>query len=134
MTKHSARILRVAYNNAHRNILKLHMRCSASQMFADTNLLNFEALMRKMSNAFINRLISSDNAIIKVLLDNMVARARMWEYWYSIYVYYTRLPEPSFGYFILIVFICFIQIYFYSYFIFHIHICFIFTKSIYMFI
>ena len=84
MTKHSTRILRVAYNNAHRNILKLHMKCSASQMFADNNLLNFEALMRKMSNAFINRLISSDNAIIKVLLDNMVARARMWEYWYSI--------------------------------------------------
>ena len=43
-----------------------------------------EALMRKMSNTFISRLISSDNAIIKVLLDNMVARERMWEYWYSI--------------------------------------------------
>ena len=64
-------------------ILKLHIRCSASQMFADNNLLNFEALMRKMSNTFINRLISS-NFIIKVLLDNMVARERMWEYWYSI--------------------------------------------------
>ena len=53
-------------------------------MFADNNLLNFEALMRKMYNTFINRLISSDNATIKVLLDNMVARERMWEYWYSI--------------------------------------------------
>ena len=84
MTKHSARILRVAYNNAHRKILKLHMKCNASQMFVDNNLLNFEALMRKMSNTFISRLISSDNAIIKVLLDNMVARERMWEYWYSI--------------------------------------------------
>ena len=42
MTKHSARKLRVAYNNAHRKILKLHMRCRASQMFADNNLLNFE--------------------------------------------------------------------------------------------
>ena len=84
MTKHSARILRVAYNNAHTKILKLLMTCSASQMFADNNLLNFEALMRKMSNTFINRLISSDNAIIKVLLDNLVARERIWEYWYSI--------------------------------------------------
>ena len=53
-------------------------------MFADNNLLNFEAFMRKMSNIFNNRLISSYNAIIKVLLDNMVARERMWEYWYSI--------------------------------------------------
>ena len=47
------------------------MRCTASQMFADNNLLNFEALMRKMSNTFINRLISSDH--VKVLLDNMIA-------------------------------------------------------------
>ena len=36
--------------------------------------------MRKMSKTFINRLISSDNAIIKVLMENMVARDRMWEY------------------------------------------------------
>ena len=84
MTKHSARMLRVAYNNAHRKILKLHMRCSANQMFADNNLLNFEALMHKMSNTLFYRLISSDNAIIKVLLDNMVAKEIMWEYWYSI--------------------------------------------------
>ena len=84
MTKHSARILRVIYNNAHRKMFNLHMRCSASQMFADNNRLNFEALMRKMPNTFINRLISSDNAIIKVFLDNMVARERMWEYLYSI--------------------------------------------------
>ena len=84
MTKHSARILRVAYNNSHRKILKHHMRCSASQVFADNNLLNFEALMLKMSNNLINHLISSYNAIIKVLLDNMVARERMWKYWYSI--------------------------------------------------
>ena len=81
MTRDSARILRVAYYSAHRKILKLHMSCSASQMFADNTLLNFEALMRKMSNTFIDRLNSSDNAIIKVLLDNMVARERMWEYW-----------------------------------------------------
>ena len=47
------------------------MRCSASQMFVDNNLLNFEALMGKMSNTFMNR--SSDNAILKVLLGNMVA-------------------------------------------------------------
>ena len=132
MTKHSARILRVSYNNAHRKILKLHMRCSASQMFADNNLLNFEALMRKMSNTFISRLISSDNAIIKVLLDNMVARER--ECGNIGTVYYTRVPQPSFGYFMLIVSICSIQIYFYSYFTFKLRICFMFTKSIYMFI
>ena len=62
ITRHSARMLRVAYNNAHGTVLKLHMRSSASQMFTDNILLNFEALMRIMCNTFINRLISSDNA------------------------------------------------------------------------
>ena len=46
MTKHFTMKLRVAYNNAHRKILKLHMRCSASQMYVDNKLLNFEALIR----------------------------------------------------------------------------------------
>ena len=77
MTKHSARMLRVAYNNAHRKIWKLHTRCSASQMFTDNNLLNFEALMRKC-------LTLLSIAQFQVLLDNMVVRERMWEYWYSI--------------------------------------------------
>ena len=49
-------------------------------MLADDNLLKFEALMRKMAYTFINRLTLSDKAIIKVLLGNMVARERMWEY------------------------------------------------------
>ena len=33
MTKHSTMKLRVAYNTAHRNIPKLHMKYSASQMY-----------------------------------------------------------------------------------------------------
>ena len=41
MTKQSTRILRFAYINAHRRILKLDMRCSASQMFADNDLFGF---------------------------------------------------------------------------------------------
>ena len=55
MTKHSTMKLRAAYNNAHRKILKLHMRCSASQMYVDNDLLNFEALMRIKTNAFISQ-------------------------------------------------------------------------------
>ena len=61
MTKYSARILRVAYNYAHRKILKLHMRCTASQ--------------KKVHHST---------------------------------AYYTRVPQLSFGYFMLSVLICFI--------------------------
>ena len=46
MTKRSTMKLRVSYNNVHRKILKLYMRCSAGQMDVDNNLLNFEALIR----------------------------------------------------------------------------------------
>ena len=63
----------------------------ARSMFADNNLLNFEALTRKMSNTFINRLMSSDNAIIKVLLDNMVAERECGNIGTA---YYTRVPSP----------------------------------------
>ena len=42
-----------------------------------TDLLNFDrALVRKMCNTFTNRLTLSDNAIIKVLVSNMVAREK----------------------------------------------------------
>ena len=71
------------------------MRCIASQMFADNNLLNFEALMRKMFNTFINRLISSDNAIIKVLLETWLHER---EYGNISIAYYTIVSQPSFGY------------------------------------
>ena len=84
MTKHSIRKLRVAYNNAHRKFLKLHMRCSACQMYVDNDLLNFEALIRKKTISFIFRYTVSDNAVIKALLDSMVARGKTWTYWYSI--------------------------------------------------
>ena len=83
MTKHSTMKLRVAYNNVHKNILKLHMRCSSSQMYVDNNLLNFEALIRIKINTFISRLTVSDNTIIEALLDNRATRVKIWNNWYS---------------------------------------------------
>ena len=78
MTKHSIRKLRVAHNNAHRKFLNLHIRCSASQMHVDNDLLNFEALIRKKTNSFIFRYTVSDNAVMKAFLDSMVARGKAW--------------------------------------------------------
>ena len=60
--------------------MKFHMRCRVSQMFTDNKFLNVETIMSKMSN-FMS---SSDNAIIQVLMGNIVARERMSEYWYGI--------------------------------------------------
>ena len=47
-------------------------------MYVDNNLFNFKALIRKKTNSFISRLTVPDNAIIKALLDNMVAREKTW--------------------------------------------------------
>ena len=61
---------------------------SASQMFVDNGLMNFEGLIRNLTNTFINRLTASGNGIVRALLDNMVARDSMWKYWYNTYKLY----------------------------------------------
>ena len=55
MTKRSIMKLKVACNNAHGTILKLHMVCSASQKYVDNDFINFEALIRNKTNTFISR-------------------------------------------------------------------------------
>ena len=51
----------------------------SKKLNCSNNIIHFEFLIRKMSNTFINRSTSSDNAIIKVFLRNMVAKEKMWE-------------------------------------------------------
>ena len=53
------------------------MRCGASQMYVDNNLLNFEALIRIKTDTFISPLTVSENTIIEALLDNRVARVKI---------------------------------------------------------
>ena len=45
--------------------------------------MNFEALIRKLTHTFINRVTVSGNAIVRAPLDNMVSRDNMWKYWYN---------------------------------------------------
>ena len=56
---------------------------SIMSMIIDNTLCN---------RTFIKHLTLSDNAIIKMLQGNMVAREGMWEYWYNI-LYYRASPE-----------------------------------------
>ena len=39
--------LRAAFNKAYRRVLNLHWRCSASAMYANFRIQNFEAVIRK---------------------------------------------------------------------------------------
>ena len=49
-------------------------------MYVDNDPLNFEDLTRKKTNTFTSRVTVSNNAIIKALLDNMVAREKTCAY------------------------------------------------------
>ena len=66
MSKQTFGKLRVAYNNAHRRIFNFN-----------NNVLNFEALMRKLAFTFISRISISANVIVKCLLNNTIARDLM---------------------------------------------------------
>jgi hypothetical protein len=66
--------VKVAYNNVFRCLFKLDRRCSASLMFTENNVLNFDALNRKCMFDFRSRILSSSNRIISELLSNFYVR------------------------------------------------------------
>ena len=62
--------LRVAYNNAFRIFMGLERDCSACGMFVRNTLPTFEALRRNQMYSFFSRLRSSDNQLIKAILNS----------------------------------------------------------------
>ena len=56
--------LRVAFNNAYRRVLGQPWRCSATTMYANFGINNFEATIRKLTFGFIQRLATSTNSLI----------------------------------------------------------------------
>ena len=57
----------VAYNDLYRKILHVSRRSSASEMFVQNNIPNFESLLRKETFSFTSRLKCSSNAIISTI-------------------------------------------------------------------
>ena len=66
--------LRVAFNNAYRRILGQPWRCSASAMYA-----NFEAIIRKSTYGFIQRLAKSTNLLIVTIEKSWIVRIDIWK-------------------------------------------------------
>ena len=76
--------IRVAYNNVYRKILGFCARDSASNMFVTNNINNMEALIRKQTYNFIERLSSSDNKLICQLNHcTTVLFGCIWNNWYK---------------------------------------------------
>ena len=56
--------IRVAYNNFYRKLLHVTGRSSASAMFVENNIPNFECLIRRDIYSFTTRLKTSSNTLI----------------------------------------------------------------------
>ena len=71
--------IHVAYNNLYRKILHVSRRSSASKMFVDSNILNFEALLRKELFSFTSRLAVSTNSIIRAIENCWLKKYVIWK-------------------------------------------------------
>ena len=73
--------IRVAFNNAYRKIFGLPKRSSASTMYANNNICNFETTLRKNAFGFMQRLEQSTNTIITTLYQSWIVRFDIWNTW-----------------------------------------------------
>ena len=72
--------LRVAFNNAYRRVLNLPWRCSASAMYANNSIQNFEAVIRKSTYGFIQRLAISTNSLVMAIENSWIVRIDIWRF------------------------------------------------------
>ena len=74
----------VAYNNSFRRFVGYTYDSSASQMFLENNVHHFSVLRKKCLYNFMNRLIASDNIIIKhILASNVMFHSSFYKEWCS---------------------------------------------------
>ena len=82
--------LKVAYNNVFRSLFRLDRRASASMMFAENNVLNFESLVRRNVFSFMERIKTSQNTLIATVCASIAtSHGPLFEHWdrllYTIY-------------------------------------------------
>ena len=73
--------LRVAFNNAYRRVLGQPWRCSASAMYANSGINNFEATIKKSTFGFIQRLADSTNSLIMTIEKSWSVGIDIWNFW-----------------------------------------------------
>ena len=73
--------LHMAFNNAYRRVLSLPWRSSASAMYANFGIQNFEAVIRKSTFGFIQQLVKSTNSHIMAIEGSWIIRIDIWDFW-----------------------------------------------------
>ena len=75
------------FNNAYRRVLGLPWRFSASAMYANFGIQNFEAVIRKSTFGFTQRLAKSTNTLIMAIESSWIVRIDIWDFWQkSLYI------------------------------------------------
>ena len=82
-TKTQLNKLRITYNNALRRLFNRHPRCSASAMFANSNMPSLDEIRRKYMYRSLQRLNRTDNSILLCFIPstNMLTSS-IWRQWY----------------------------------------------------
>ena len=62
--------VKVGYNNVFRSLLNLDRRTSMSQTYVQLNVHSFPELHRKLINSLYQRIVTSDNSIIREIVNS----------------------------------------------------------------
>ena len=85
--RESYRKLWVAYNDCLRILMNKHRRTSASELFCESRIPSFEALLRNLMYKFMCRMEASQNDVIMLLTNprrsSVRHRSLMWNHWYG---------------------------------------------------
>jgi hypothetical protein len=80
----------VAFNNSFRRFLGLPRRCSASGMFVNNAVRSLQEVLRKLIFNFRNRILYSDNLLIKTLFTPTIFCSSLWHHWNALL--FTSIP------------------------------------------
>ena len=75
------KLLLLLYILYYRCVLNLPWRCSASAMYANVRIQNFEAVIRMSTYGFIQRLHKSTNFLIIAIEKSWIVRIDIWNFW-----------------------------------------------------
>ena len=74
--------LKVAYNDSLRMVLRIQRYCSASEMFAYTNVPSCQCVIRLNIYSFMKRIQSMENEIVRSIVNSdLIFSSLLWLNW-----------------------------------------------------
>ena len=75
------RQMHVAYNNVFRRLMGYHKFCSASGMFEENRIDNFDARIRRLVYGFYQRLMCSGNSLVNCVMNTAWLSSDLYRNW-----------------------------------------------------